>query len=872
MASVSLEFQGVQDASLPLTLVAVIGLLLVAWGVVQLVRRRTRHGLVCLAAALGPAAFVPAMVADAALRYARGNRREGGASLLAASAAAGGAAVGGLLIVNQARAVWMVALALQIAIAVGVFYSTAYAYLGRGRILALMALRCAGILALLLVLFKPALNISPGSAGDRPCLPILVDRSASMATADETNLPDRYHQAVEALRVQQARLEKHFRPLWYQFATAVRRAESPGQLAEMNAAGEGAGGTDLAAAIRAAAEDRPRADLAGIVVLTDGIHNGAEAVGDAAVEAGVPVYLVGVGSPDEKVSARRNVQIVSVDAPMEAVVNNVTAITVRSKLAGFPAAPMELQLLEEGAEGKPADTQRLWTDQNVATLAAQLKWTPGEPISGAATQSTRKSADAVRRLKVRIPPNPAETVAEDNDFELHVLLTQPHIRVLYVEGTIRPEYKFLSRLLKSDPNIRFVALVRMEGNRFWSQGDIAGRKLDKLPETEAEFALFDVIILGDLDRTFLSKEQMALLRKFVNGGGGLLMLGGHSSFGPGGYGGTDVEAVLPVHCGTRNQGQERAPFVPQLTAIGEMHPIFEGLKGYFLGPAGRRPDESLQKLPSLTGCVTVAGLKSGALNLAIHPARPEAITLAVQNVGAGRSAAFTADTTWNWYLSLHGLGADSPYERFWGQMVRWLANVTTKARESRPSVVLRLDRTYVRAGDDPVKILCRVQDDKGRPADNAQVSVEIAPAAGGAKGDALPLSPRMGDRLFEGEHRPSKEGTYRVTATARDAAGAALGSDELTLTVAAYSTETDRLARNDALMQLVADRSAGRAVDLAALPDLIDQIARRAKSRAGAPGGREGRIVTLHNFTFLFLAFVTLLTAEWLLRRQWHLR
>ena len=869
MASVSLEFQGVQDASLPLTLVAVVGVLLAGWGVVQLVRRRVRYGLVCLAAALGPAAFVPAMAIDAGLRYARGNRRGGGSSLLAAAAATAGAAAGGLLVAQQVRAVWMVALALQIAIAVGVFYSTVYGYLGRLRLLTLMALRCAGILALMAVLFKPALSVAPEGAGDRAFLPVLVDRSASMATADEVNLPDRYHQCIEALRAQESRVEKHFRPLWYQFASSARPAESLGALSEMSAAGEGTDGTDLAGAIRSAAADRPRAALAGIVVLTDGIHNASGAVGDAAVEAGVPVYLVGVGSADERAAARRNVQVLTVDAPLEAVVNNVTAMTVRAKLAGFATAPMEVQLLEEAAAA-PADTQRLWTDQNVATLTAQLKWTPRE--IAAAGGATRPAAEAVRRLKVLIPPNPAEADAEDNSFELHVLLTEPRIRVLYVEGTIRPEYKFLSRLLKSDPNIRFVALVRMEGNRFWSQGDVAGRKLDRLPETDADYAMFDVIVIGDLDRTYLSKEQLSRLRKFVTDGGGLLMLGGHSSFGPGGYGGTDLEAVLPVLCGTRNQPQELTPFVPQLTAVGELHPIFEGLKGYFYGPGGRKPDETAAKLPNLLGCVTVAALKSGAQLLAMHPTRTAAsVVLAVQNVGAGRSAAFTADTTWKWYLPMHGMGADSPYERFWGQMFRWLANVTTKARESKPSVVLRLDRTHVRVGDEPVKVLCRVQDEKGRPADNAQVSCQITPAAGG-QGETTPLSPRMGDRLFEGEYRPVREGKYRVVAGAKDAAGTALGGDELTLTVAPFSKETDRLARNDVLMQLIADRSGGRAVDIAALPDLIDQVVRRQEARGRPNAADEARIVTLYNFTLLFLAFVVLLTAEWLLRRQWHLR
>ena len=589
----------------------------------------------------------------------------------------------------------------------------------------------------------------------------------------------------------------------------------------------------------------------------------------------MPVYTVGVGSTNDRLSARRNIELLSAAAPLEAVVNNVTTITVRAKVAGFATVPTEVRLLEEGSD-QPIDTQRLWTDQNVATLEAKLKWTPRER-KGADPGSP---ADPVRRLRVVIPANPAEASGQDNDAELHVLLTEPRVRVLYVEGSMRPEYKYLKRLLSTDPNIRFMGLVRITGNRFWAQGGIGGKRLSSVPSTDAEFALFDVIILGDLDRTFLTPGQMTRMRKFVNDGGALLMLGGHNSFGPGGYGGTEIEAALPVLVGTRAQPQETTPFVPALTAPGEAHPVFEGLKGFFLGPGGRKPDAKLPKLPELLGCVTVVRAKPIAALLALHPTRkaegrPMPV-LAVQRFGAGRSAAFTADTTWKWSLPLRGLGADSPYERFWGQLVRWLANVQTKSRESKPSVVLRLDRPHLRVGADPVKILARVQDEKGRPPDEAQVSCTITPPAGGGKAETLPMSPRMGDRLFELEYRPPREGEYKFTVAALDAAGVRLGADEQTLTVVPYSKEMDRLARNDGLLQLVADRTDGRMVDISATPDLIDQIIRRqqATGKLGSTADSEG--ITLFDagdhFVFLFIVFIALLTGEWLLRRRWHLR
>ena len=870
MAAVSLQFQGVRQAGLPLTLVAAIVLVLLAWGIVQLVLRRRRYGLMCLAAACGPV-FVPAMVLDAVVRYAGGNRRGGAASLAAALVTAAGIALAALLAVGTEGGLWMGLLAMEIALAVGMFYSSVYAYLGRRRLTALMALRCLGILALMLILFKPALSITQGLAGDKPYLPVLIDRSGSMATTDEVNLPDRYRQCVGTLRSQEGRLQRHFTPLWFHFARSAHSAESLKGLLELTPAGEGTDGTDLAAAIRAASAEYPRAMLAGIVLLTDGIHNAAEVVTDAAVEAGVPVYAVAVGSTSEKLSAQRNIELVSVEAPLEAVVNNVTTIAVRARVAGFATAPLEVQLVEEGTDN-PVDTQPLWTDQNVATLTAELKWTPREaPGTGAEGGASGQ----VRKLIVRIPANPAERAREDNQTELHVLLTEPHVRVLYVEGSIRPEYKFLRRLLASDPNLRFLSLVRITGNQFSSQGTIGGRKLAQLPTGDEDFAMFDVIILGDLDRTFLTKEQMARIRKFVNDGGALLILGGHNSFGPGGYSGTDVEAVLPVVVGPRGQAQETTPFLPQLTAPGEAHPIFEGYHEFFPGPGGRKSREDLPKLPPLLGCVTVLHAKPAASLLAVHPTRKAEgapmVVLAVQRFGAGRSAAFTADTTWQWYLPLRGLGRESPYERFWGQMIRWLANVETKSREAKPCLVMRLDKTYLRAGQGAVKVLARVQDDKGRPADTAQVSATFTPLAGG-RPETLPLSPRMGDRLFELEYRPPKEGRYQVEVVGLDSAGARLGSDRQELLVVPHSKEIDRLGRNDGLLELIADRTSGRKLDLAGLPDLIDQIVQRQKGKGKLSDADQAEILPLYHFPVLFGAFIAFLTAEWLLRRRWNLR
>ncbi|MBI5723844.1 MAG: hypothetical protein HZA50_07800 [Planctomycetes bacterium] len=869
-----LEFQGVQDVGLLVFLSAAVAAVVALWGVAQLVGGRTRYGLACLAAAAGPVGAVPALVAGAIGGYRAGDARQGRLSLIAslglivltAAAVAIAFAAG-----KNAQSVWAAVLVLQVAAAVGVFYTSVYGYLGAVRMSGLMLLRLAAVVALLMILFKPVVSFTPSAGQNRQALAVLLDRSGSMATADQPNLPDRFGQAVQMIQSQQRRIDKHFRPAWYSFARAPQAAESLDDLARQRPEGPGTDGTDIASAIGQAGRQFTPDELAGVLLVSDGIQNAAGSPADQATALGVPVWTVGVGSTEETLAGRRNIAIVSADTPLEVVANNVATITAVVRATGFAGQDIRLELLEEGSDqpAGPDAAQTFRTDKNVETFTAKLKWTPG-----AAAQTQDQSAQAdIRRIRLVVRPDPAETTDADNAMQLHTLITQPQIKVLYVEGSIRPEYKFLKRLLETDPNVQYMGLVRVGGNNFLAQGSIGGKQLAALPSKIEEFKMFDVIILGDLDKNFMPDSQAKLLKQFVSEGGALLMLGGHSSFGPGGWGGTAVEDVLPVKAGAKSAAQDSTPFLPQLTAEGMSHPIFEGIFDYFFGPGARQPDQNMQRLADLKGCVAVETAKSGATVLAVHPSARNAagplVVLAVQQFGAGRSAAFTADTTWQWFLPMRALGADSPYHRFWGQLVRWLAGVQAKARQSPTSVVIRPERNYLNLGEQ-IKLLAKVQDPKGALPPGVQVSATLQPEKQDQQSEKFPLTGSLASGLFEGAIKPASEGKFTLTVTAVDQDGKTLGQDAMPLTVLLHSSEKDRLARNDGLLGQIASASRGRYADISALPDLLDQIIQRQQSRAAA--APQIKTVHLYNFTVLFLVFVCLLTAEWLLRRAWQLQ
>ncbi|MFP4354682.1 MAG: glutamine amidotransferase [Phycisphaerae bacterium] len=897
MQRIVLEFRGTDNVPLLIALLAGVVLIMLAWAGWQLLRHRIRYGLLSLASAGGLPLAVPALLIDASGCWLRGQRRRGRLSAAAAGGIcllpAGVFLVLGLLawvsllgqpisgskaaiafgavvraIASGSSGVWLLILAVQIALAVGVFYTSVYGHLGTSQMLRLLGLRTAAILVLLLILFKPALAVTSGDPAELPYLHILVDRSESMGTIDSDAQASRYQRAVDRLTQQQPRLRRHYRPIFHHFAEFDNQVETLDQLRQVGPESGQAGATDIATPMRNASVAHPAGMMGPIVLITDGIDNvnAPQGLNEAASQSIVPIWTVGAGSTDHNMGAGpAGLRIMDVDAPLEAIVGNTTQLEATLLLNGLARTAVKVSLLDEA--GIELASQQIYNDQPTAVELAKLDWIPRRLGPEA------PAGGALRKLTIRAEPLvPAVAEVAADEVQLHILLTQPRIRVVYIEGSIRPEYKFLHRLLKSDPNIQFMGLVRMTGSRFWAQGSLDGGKLDTFPTTEADFAAFDVLILGDLDASYLTRTQMGQIRRFVTEGGALLMLGGHNSFGPGGYGGTDIEAVLPVVLGQRGQDQEAAPLLPRLTPAGQVHPIFEGITGFFPGPG--RKATAQPPLPALSGIVSTVRAKPGTA-LAVHPDRRNAdgplTVLAVQQAGAGRSAAFTADTTWKWFLPMRGLGAESPYDRFWGQLIRWLAGAQTQAHDAEPAAVARLKptRSSFRIGQD-FQMLLRVQDARGQRPETAAVTASFLPVeTPETPSRRVPLAWQAGLRAYQADVSPLEEGRFEISFTAADGQNK-LGQDRLPVRIEPHSAELETNARNDALLAELAARSRGQNWLLDGMDEMVDQLIQLQQETA--PPGPQTTTARMYQFPVLFVLFCGLLTLEWLLRRRWQLQ
>lgn len=747
------------------------------------------------------------------------------------------------------------------------FYLNLQQQLSPGRWWTLLAMRLAALALLVPMLFEPVVRFVARPKPERPLI-FLVDTSASMSFPDVQNGPTRLQSVWQSLRGQLPALRDHFIPQFYTFADGFNELKNPEQLGTTPADGKS---TNIVNGVAKALAASTRED-AQVVLITDGIDNASPNVADAISASRRPIHTVRVGSDQAEPTAMANLSVDDVQADDDFVVNHESKVKATLRSSGLANRVVDVKMAEADATGKVVGTP--------VVQKLVLQPSPGGQVVELPYKPTRVG---VHRLAVWVDPIAGERSTIDNRQEFQGLAIDPRVKVLYVEGRVRPEYRELSRALSRDPNLELATLLRIQNDRFAAGGFVEGVAFKEMPKTLEQWKKFDVIILGDLDSSFLPRPQQALIEATVQGGGGLLMVGGQNSLGPGGYKDTAIEKALPVFVGELNAPQEKTPFVPRLTADGATHPAMDGLVDW-LGTSATK------KLPDLRGNVVVPKAKSGAQVLLIHEGKAGAdgnpqIVLATQRYGQGRSAACTVDTTYLWYLPLRAMGQDSPYNRFWGQLVRWLANSDVRNRDRGPGLEALLNKNVFQLGES-VRVRAMVRDDKGDATRFAQVSLAMAKMDGSAS-KTLSLAPaesRTG--MYDVTIDAPDKGDYTLTLTAgKD--GKELGRETLKFAVITPADEMLKLAANPELLKTIANSTNGYYYELPQLGTLVSELIR---TTAGDTGLKQ-RTVPLHNIVRATAAAtvgdpgwakkydlplqgmlaVLLLGGEWFLRRRWQL-
>lgn len=729
--------------------------------------------------------------------------------------------------------VWLLVLAGLIALA-WVLYRRVAGRMPRRTNRVLFGLRVAGMALLVFMLGVPALRFrSPRRSGVFTA--VMVDTSRSMSIEDVPTAKGKQSRLAAAQQVLLASgtpddpgvllsLERGSNVVAYAFDAQAARVSD---IERLRAQGQQ---TNLFRSIRDVDSDLRSVPLAAVVMLTDGCRNTGGEPDEAArlLEArGTPLYIVGIGNPRPP----RDYEVMQVFAPRRVRRNTEVEVYATLRHTDFEQ-PFEVRISRGDT---PLVSKKVEPAKGTDLTSLRLAFTPDH--EGTAT------------YKLAVPAVEGESITDNNTREFTIQIEDDRLPVLYIEGSPRLEYRFLRRALFRDRDFRLVGLLRLASDRFYVQGaSEAEAFLEKgFPETREQLFRFEAVVLGDIEASHFTVSQLELLEDFVRErGGGLLMLGGVNSFGLGKYTGTRVGKALPLDISPADPPYSDERYNAVVTPEGLKHPVLR------LSPDPDANRRLWEKAPPLLGITPVRGVKAGA-QLLLASEKDNRPVLAVQNYGSGRVAAFISGGSWYWQVSMPA--DDEFHEKFWKQLIRWLA---VGAKEQ---LAVETDADiYSRRS--PVNLRATVLGRDLRPVNDATVIAVVTDPFGNA--EEVPMDWVLTEEgVYQARYVPNEEGEYQIAVRVegwkdRSAVGGFLVSEPVV-------EFTDAGLKEPVLRQMAATAK-GRYFSLAEaaeLPGAVESAVRAARLAGVKPHDQE-----IWDAPFFFIALLAIMGVEWLLRRR----
>ncbi len=677
----------------------------------------------------------------------------------------------------------------------------------------------AAALGILVWMVSRPVLVSEGERNEEGRLVVLVDASRSMGVAEPEGGSRLSVATALASRLGTADL--------YHFGGDLRSGQPPA--ADL-------GATNFPAVLQALSRRYAGEQLAGVVLVTDGIDRGG-LVRDGKIDPSLlpelpgPLTIYQVGRdrevPDLAVTDLRAGSFAFLRAPF--------TVTVDVAATGLAVENVALSLTRNG---QPAGTKsvRLGAD---GKGSATFTLTPDSP--------GRYSYEAT----VAVPEGDA--VPTNNAMSRAIRVVRDRVRVLQVCGSPSMDQKFLRLFLKEDPGVDLVSFFILRTLEDFGSG-YRGTELSliEFPYRRLfadDLSTFDLVILQNFDyQPYFEHDAPTLLAnlgEYVQKGGALAMVGGDRSFDLGAYGGTPVAEVLPVKLGLQGETSDAARFRPSLTEAGARHPVTR---------LAAEPAENAAlwaSLAEMDGLNLNDGAVAGAAVLLDHSGRDTPV-LAVRQVGKGRTLSLAVDSSWRWAFGEAGKGGgNQAYLRFWKNAMRWLVG-----DPDDQAVTIDIARENVEPGE-KLRVTVRVRDAGFAPVAGANVVGVVD----GPEGQVPISAPTGADGLATFEVPTGERGAHRVKVTAQLADGKDLGQAESVYAVVTRDPELDRINPDSQLLRALAEATGGRYVEPGSFAEpLRDPAASRVV--------RDRQETELWAAPLWPLLAGILATASWVLRRR----
>jgi hypothetical protein len=480
-------------------------------------------------------------------------------------------------------------------------------------------LRAFALTALLAAIANPSLQTE-----DREPLTDIViaviDESASQ------RISDRADQTAEAL----AAIEREVASLPNTELRVVRMGDA-----------EGDGGSLLMTTLSEAMAEEPRARLAGAILVTDGQLHDIERAPDLPA----PLHALLTGHEDDW-----DRRLVIRNAPAFAIIGEPVTLTLRVDDQGAVPrsqtgnAPLRISI--DG--GEPQDF--------MVPVGQDLELPITLPHGG------------MNVIQFIVPTAEGELTDRNNAAVVQINGVRDRLRVLLVSGEPHAGERTWRNLLKSDSSVDLVHFTILRPPEKQDGVPVDELSLIAFPTRELfleKIDEFDLIIWDRYKRRgILPAIYYDNVRQYVENGGAVLIASGPEYASAASIYRSPLGDILP---GTPTGRVIEEGFVPQITPLGERHPVTEGLRDY--SPViSDDPDAApwgrwfrLVDIANPTGEVVMSGVDD----------RP---ALILERVGEGRVALLASDHIWLWSRGYEGGGPQL-------ELLRRLAHWTMKEPE-----------------------------------------------------------------------------------------------------------------------------------------------------------------------------------------------
>jgi len=712
---------------------------------------------------------------------------------------------------------------------------------------ALVALRLVAFLALVACMLRPAVTATR-KARQHGTVIVLADASESMTVADGSDGRTRWDELRAALDA--ARPAARALTASGDIAISLSRfdrevekiattAGDPFPLAPW-ADAETAKETAIGAAIDEVARAEAGDTLAGVIVLSDGAQHAyaprdlpPQGAARRLADAGVPLWSVTFGQQRAE-GQGRDVAVVNLSVAETVYVKNAVEVSGRVRLEGLAGREVEVRLLAEDDAGRleqvAATKVRTTADSGEETV--RLSWTP--------------TTIGERKLTLAAARQDGEVVVANNELSTFVDVIEGGLRVLYLEGALRVEQRFLRRVLAASPD--------MQVDFQW----IDSTKRDAWPVDLSRVVAgdYDVFLIGDLDSAALRPIDLEAILAKVDAGAGIGFLGGVHAFEAGGWASSALGAVVPF---------ERDPLARQ--PFGQ--PIRETL--HLPGPLRMLPDRQFgdvsilrlgkegdtraawAALPTLEGANRLGRLLPLAKTFA---ATDDGTPLLVaREYGGGRVLAFAADSTWRWVMQ----GAGQQHGRFWRQLVLWLAR---QDEAEGDTLWVRLAQRRISPGT-PLDFDAGLTAADGKAAAGATVTARLIPPTGDPR---IVRVARQGESFAGTITECAEPGDWKLEVTAVKP-GAPERKRTARFTVYRQDLELANPRANPLLMKQLAEATTGGVRLPEELPAIFEEIA----AQPPVFDVDEAWTWTPWDKWPPLLLMAACLCTEWFLRKRWGL-